>query len=88
MCEKLEKCFFFFYPSKPKAVPEGHEDARWFRVIALISTFVHFGLLIFCLALVGPYAMLFNLGQCFFVYSVYLTLREREMAVYLLLLIG
>ena len=58
------------------------------RCLALISTIVHFGMLIFCLALVGLYPMLFNLAQCFFVYSVYLTVREKEMVVYLLLLLG
>ena len=88
MCEKLTQCFFFFYPSKKKEIPVGNEEATWMRCIALISSFVHFGMLIFCLALVGVYPMLFNLAQCFFVYSVYLTLREREMAVYLLLLMG
>ena len=69
-------------------IPEGHETATWFRCLALISTFVHFGLLIFCLAFVGAYTMIFNLAQCFFVYSVYLTVRETEMIIYILLLIG
>ena len=88
MCEKIEKCFFWFYPSKKKEIPADHDTAIWFRCLALISTVVHFGLLIFCLAFVGVYPMIFNLLQCFFVYSVYLTVRETEMVVYILLLIG
>ena len=71
-----------------KVIPEGNEEAKWMRCIALISSFVHFGMLIFCLALVGVYPMLFNIAQCFWIYSVYLTLREREMLFYLLLLMG
>ena len=43
---------------------------------------------IFCLALVGAGAMVFNFLQGLWAYSVYLTLREREAIVYLLLLAG
>ena len=86
MCDCLEKWFFRFYPSKKKETetPEG----EWLRCVALISTILHEALFIFCLALVGFGPMIFNFLQGLWTYSIYLTLREREMAFYMILLIG
>ena len=86
MCLTLEKYFFTFFPTikKPSETPEGD----WLRCTSLISVFIHNGLFVFCLALVGFYPMIFNLAQACVSYSVYLTLREREIAVYIFLLCG
>ena len=86
MCECLERWFFKFYPSNKKLTktPEGD----WMRCICFLSVLLHNGLFIFCLALVGAGPMILNFLQAMWIYSVYLTLREREMIVYCLLVLG
>ena len=86
MCECLERMFFRFYPAtkKPTETPEG----EWMRCLSLISMIIHQCLFIFCLALVGAGPMVLNFLQACWVYSVYLTMREREMIVYMILLLG
>mgnify|MGYP001347143762 CR=1 FL=1 len=41
-----------------------------------------------CLAIVGFVPMLLNIGNAAWAYSCYLTLRERELGVYFVILIG
>ena len=86
MCECLERMFFKFYPSTRKEAftAEGH----WMRCIALISCILHNCLFVFCLALVGAGPMIMNFLQACWVYSVYLTMREREMVIYLILILA
>ena len=86
MCDTLEKWFFKLFPSQPKKpeTPEG----EWMRCMSFITCIVHNGMFVLCLALVGFGAMIFNFLQAVWIYSVYLTLREREMIVYLILLLG
>ena len=86
MCNLLEKWFFKFYPTTKKVAETAEGD--WIRRLCVISTIIHLGLFVFCLALVGFGAMIFNCCQIMMSYSVYLTLREREMALYILLLLG
>ena len=54
----LERLFFKFYPTTKKEThnPEG----EWMRCMALVATIVHELMFIFCLALVGFGAMIFN----------------------------
>ena len=82
----FERCFFRLYPTKKKETinPNGH----WLRCVMLIATFLHFGMALFCMALVGFAAMILNILQCVWSYSVYLTLREREMCFYILALLA
>ena len=54
--------------------------------MCLIATLLHFTLVLLSLALIGFKPMLFNLVQVIWVYSCYLTLREREVVVYLVVL--
>ena len=54
--------------------------------MCLIATLLHFTLVLLSLALIGFKPMVFNLVQVCWVYSCYLTLREREVVVYLLIL--
>ena len=58
------------------------------RTVSLISCILHNLLFIFCLALVGAGPMVFNFLQAAWIYSVFLTMRQREMVVYLLLVLG
>ena len=83
----MQRCFFGFYPSTKKET-QNKKWGDWMRCVCLIATVLHFVLIVFCLAFCGFGPMIFNFFQCMFVYSVYLTLREREMIGYLLLLVG
>ena len=81
----MERWFFKFYPSNKKDYHT--EEGKWMRCICLLSVLLHNGLFIFCLALVGAGPMILNFLQALWSYSVYLTLREREMAVYCFLVL-
>ena len=86
MCSTLERIFFSLYPSSSKTAetPEGD----WLRRMLFISLFVHAGLAGWALALIGFWPMIINLAQLAWAYSCYLTLREREIAVYMVLLLA
>ena len=86
MCDKAEKLFFRLYPTMKKQAET--EEGQWLRCCCAISTVVHFCLFVFCMALVGAPSMLLNLFQSAVIYSCYLTLRERELAVYIVLVCG
>ena len=55
--------------------------------MCLTATIIHFILTLLSLALIGFKPMVFNLIQCMWSYSCYLTLRERECVVYLIILL-
>ena len=86
MCDCCERWFFKFYPAVRKEAYTA--EGFWMRKISLVSCIIHNLLFVFCLALVGAGPMILNFLQAMWTYSVFLTLREREMAVYLLLLAG
>ena len=88
MCECLERWFFKFFPTKRKHVEPDYAAGNWFRCIALISCILHNLLFIFCLALVGAGPMIINFLQAVWCYSIFLTLREREMIVYMVMILG
>ena len=69
----MEKFFFRLYPTTQKKTtnPRG----VWLRCVMLIATILHFLMALFCMALVGFPAMILNIVQCLWSYSVYLTLR-------------
>jgi len=56
--------------------------------MCLFATLAHGGLTVLGLALVGFICMIMNLVQCCFTYSCYLTLREREIWIYMFLLLA
>ena len=78
--------FFKLYPSIKKS-DKGIEEAAWLRKMCIVATFVHFSLSIMSLALVGFTPMIFNFLQTCWIYSCYLTLREREVMFYLFILL-
>ena len=84
--DMMERGFFRFYPTKKKETTNPNGD--WLRCVMCIATILHFGMGLFCMALVGFGAMILNILQCIWSYSVYLTLRQREMIFYILLLMG
>ena len=82
----LERAFFRLWPTVKKETINPNGD--WLRCIMCIATVMHFGMALFCMALVGFPAMILNMLQCLWTYSVYLTLREREMCLYILALLA
>ena len=85
MCTWFSKLFFKIYPSKKKEAR--NHDAVWLRKMCLLAGFIHGSLALLAMALIGFWPMIFNLLQFFWSYSCYLTLRERAVFVYLLLLL-
>ena len=80
----IEGFIFKLYPSSPKQVET--EEGSWLRKTLGIATFVHFGLLVMCLAAVGFWPMLINMFQCMSAYSCYLTLREKQAWIYMFMI--
>ena len=64
------------------------EEGRWLRTCTCIATIIHTLLYLLCLAIVGFLPMILNILNAAWAYSCYLTLRERELAVYFVILIG
>ena len=83
-CDCFERLFFRMYPTKKKVY--NTEEGKDLRFSLCMATVAHFALLILCLACVGFWPMFINLLQCCSAYSCYLTLRERQVWVYLTLL--
>ena len=73
ICDCLERVFFRLFPTKKKETTNPNGD--WLRCVMLIATLLHFGMALFCMALVGFGAMILNILQAIWAYSVYLTLR-------------
>ena len=82
----LERTFFRLFPTKKKETE--NPNGEWLRCVMAIATFLHFGMALFCMALVGFPAMILNFIQSIWSYSVYLTLREREMILYIVALLA
>ena len=79
------RIFFQLYPSQKRQAYT--EEGHWLRKMSLFAAIVHAGLTIMGLAMVGFMCMMFNALQLMIVYSVYLTLREREVWIYMFLLL-
>ena len=84
MCDWLNRTFHTLYPAKKKETR--NEASRWMRLMLLVATLLHFTLVLLSLALIGFKPMVFNLTQVMICYSCYLTLREREVVFYLVVL--
>ena len=85
MCNTLERVFFVLYPSNPK---QAHtEEGFWLRRMLFLAAFCHFGLTITALVIIGFWSMFFNVVQLCSSYSCYLTLRERQIWVYMITLL-
>ena len=78
------RCIFWLYPSTKKTAFT--EEGLWLRKMLALGVFIHSGLALTCLAIVGFTPMMINLLQAAVTYSCYLTLREREVWVYVFLL--
>ena len=85
MGNSCERAFFTLYPSNRKKPLT--EEGVYLRKIMALATFVHFGLSILALAAIGFWPMLINLIQSSSAYSCYLTLRERQVWVYMIFLV-
>ena len=85
MCTWFSRLFFKIYPSKKKEAR--NHDAVWLRKMCLLAGFIHGSLALLAMALIGFWPMIFNLLQFFWIYSCYLTLREREVVFYLVILL-
>ena len=86
MCGTLERLFFSLYPSSRKVAETAEGD--WLRRMLFVAMIIHAGLAAWALALIGFVPMILNLLQLAWSYSCYLTLREREVLVYMILLLG
>ena len=80
----LNRLFFALWPTKRKEAET--EEGHWLRRMVFIAMILHCGLAIVNLAMVGFWGMFFNLVQAAWSYSCYLTLREREIWVYMVIL--
>jgi hypothetical protein len=84
MCKQMQRLFFNLYPSKMKQVVS--TDGRRVRKSILFALVLHVLLFFFCLAVVGFIPMLANFMLSCWSYSCYLTIREKEIVIYLVLL--
>ena len=85
MCESLSKLFFRWYPNDKKRAPT--RQGRYLRKALLLACALHVGLFFFSFAVVGFSAMIMNLVEAAWSYSCYLTLRERAILFYMVLLL-
>ena len=85
MGDTISRMFFTLYPSQKKQAFT--EEGVWLRKMCLLATIVHASLSIIGLTLVGFQCMFLNLIECLWVYSCYLTLREREIWAYMVILL-
>ena len=81
----VSRVFFTLYPSQSKQAFTAEGD--WLRKMCLFATVAHAGLTVTGLAFVGFQCMALNALQCCFSYSCYLTLREREIWIYMFILL-
>ena len=80
----MSRVFFALYPSSKK---EAHtEEGHWLRRMCAVATFVHFGLTVLGLAMIGFGTMIMNFLLSCWAYSCFLTLREREVWLYMIVL--
>ena len=79
------KCFFRLYPNKPKPAETAQglhlrRVLKWLTVCHIISFLVS-------LTVIGFFSMLSEIGYSAWAYSCFLTLREWQVILYLLLLL-
>ena len=86
MFKLARKIFTNMYPKKlkPALTPEG----QWLRKCVGWAVVLHILFFTFCLAFVGFLPMITNLFLAAFSYSVFLTLRECQVIVYIVMLLG
>jgi hypothetical protein len=80
----MESLFFNWYPADAK-VPQTAQGRRVRKTMILMCT-IHIILFFFSFAVVGFNSMLLNLIMAAWTYSIILTLREKQMVFYLLVL--
>ena len=85
MGNHIARAFWCLYPNelKPFYTPEGKAIRGAFKAL----TIIHVVMFVFCLTMVGFVPMLYNLGLSSWAYSCYLTLREREIIIYFILIV-
>ncbi len=80
------RTFFCLWPNTSKQYFT--EEGKRLRCAMLACTCIHTFLFVFSLSLVGFYPMLYNLWLGCWAYSCYLTLREREVIAYFIMLVA
>ena len=85
MGQTLGKLFFRWYPSESKETET--EEGEWLRTALMITLIVHICLFFQSFAIVGFIEMLMNLLLSAIAYSAYLTMRERGVIFYLIVLV-
>ena len=81
--------FFYLWPTESKRILEGDPpETKRMRYAMLAVTILHCLGFALALAMVGFWPMLYNGILAAWAYSCYLTIREKEILVYFILLIG
>ena len=82
----VARTFYKLWPHQQKKSET--KEGEGLRCSLGFATIMHIFLFVACLTLVGFRPMLYNLLQFSWAYSCYLTLREREIVVYFIMLAG
>ena len=80
------RAFYKLWPHQQKQTET--QEGDHLRCVLGFATIMHIFLFVGCLTLVGFGPMIYNLLQFAWAYSCYLTLREREIVVYFIMLAG
>ena len=86
MADYFGKAFFKLYPSKPKLAPT--PEGQSLRKLFGMAMVLHIVFFVVSLTAMGFLPMLAEIGFSLWAFSCYLTLREWEVVVYLVALLG
>ena len=86
MSRLFKKIFFALYPSHPKKT--WTKQGEWLRKMLLMAIILHCVFFIASLALIGFETMVINLLLCCWAYSVYLTLNQCSIILYIFFLLS
>ena len=78
----FRKAFYWFYPAIPKVAQT--DQGKSMRTVMAWQCFFHFCFFVAMLTSIGFYAMLMELGWLIVSFSIYLTLREWMIVIYLI----
>ena len=85
MLDPVRKLFKSLYPAKAKSVES--VEGRKIKKVFLMDLVLHILLFFFNFIIVGFNGMFMNVILCCIAYSCYLTVREKEMMVYFIVLL-
>ena len=81
----FKKAFNYLFPAVQKTCYT--YQGRWLRYMLAMAVALHWVFFVFCLYFVGFWSTMFNLGLAFKAYSVYLTMRQKQLFCYFFLLV-